>query len=443
MTALESSQTRQVVQNSHTTIQMVAVLELTRLAFAASSALWLQQTPQGVVVKCSTGQLLLLPNQVLVRETPSWCFPNVVSGLNPSALGQLGVWLGVPDLAASVIGLAVQQNSSAIWLLEAKHTEAANAMLEQAVRLLRTLDEPNRNSDKDFGRSIAQSIPTPICVTDQAGRIGYINPAFSTLLGFELAQVYLRPLSELVWGGALPSQANATQRFRIQQHSGQYIWVEMCSYPRFDQHHNVLGAVSTLREIGEEMHTQERLEKIETDLRRIQTHVAQGSGFQGRLETCDGVAGLLQMLVTNGSQGAVVLDDSMIFLERGRIVAIQHPKLEGIQAAQHLIRQQHGHFQFFPNVQTDHPTLSLDPMSLILHHAQTFDESQHRGGQDIHEIHLPNAAIAKAFLRGIGERQLQNIEPHLSGVILETPYLRMVIGQASLEDFADLPRVLQ
>jgi PAS domain S-box-containing protein len=432
-----------MVQTSHNAIQMVAVLELTRLAFAASSALWLQQTPHGLVVKCSTGQLALLPQQLLVRETPNWCFPSVVSGLNPSALGQLGVWLGVHDLAPSVIGLAVQQNTSAIWLLEAKHTEAAAAMLEQSVRLLRTLDEPHRSTDKDFGRSIAQSIPTPICVTDQTGRIGYINPAFTTLLGFELAEVYLRPLRELVWGDTLPTETNGVRRFRMQQQNGQYIWVEMCSYPRFDQHQHMLGAVSTLREIGEEMHTQERLEKIETDLRRIQTHVSQGSGFQGRLETCDGVAGLLQMLVTNGSQGAVVLDDSMMFLERGRIVAVQHPKLEGIQAAHHLIGQQRGHFQFFPNVQTDHPTLSLDPMSLILHYAQTTDETQHRSSQDIHEIHLPNAAIAKAFLRGIGERQLRGIEPHLSGVILQTPYLRMVIGQASVEDFTELSGAFQ
>ncbi len=333
-----------------------------------------------------------LQDNELIGSQETWVFQTQTSQAERQKLAVMAARLGV--LLKNAIGLKIEQSTHILWILNtaqdipeitlvlvAKHIQ----QILQITRELEQTKQQPQNQSKDFGRNIAQSLPIALIVTDLQDRIGFINPALTKVLGYTLEQIYMKTLQDIVQATdhkkleaaqqTINQGTSIIQRYRILHINGTPTWLEISRYPRFDTNQHVIGSVATLRDISEEMQTQERIERIEHDLRSIQTNLAQGSGFTGRLEDIEGVVGLLQMLASNGTDGAITLDDSIIFLEKGRIVAVEHPKLEGLAAAHALTKHQSGQFQFFPNVKTQRVSMSLDPVALALEHARQTDEA--------------------------------------------------------------------
>jgi PAS domain S-box-containing protein len=326
----------------------------------------------------------------VLGTSEAWAIEAQTSLATRPALALMSARLGI--MLQNAVGIRIEQSNLICWIFNASQAipeKTLNLIAEQIAQMIRVKKElehaQTQPQSKDFGRGIAQSLPIALLVMDLQDRIGFINPALTKMLGYHLETIYMKSLQSIIDPAdqpkllaaqhAIGSGQSIIQRYCATDMNSLPIWLEISRYPRFDTKQNVIGSVATLRDITEEMQTQERIERVENDLRSIQTNLQQGSGFTGRLEDIEGAVGLLQMLASNGTDGAITLDDSIIFLERGRIVAIQHPKLEGKEAAHAIVERRHGQFQFFPNVKTERPTMSLDPIVLALEYARQSDEA--------------------------------------------------------------------
>ena len=419
------------------------IVRLAAQTMHADSVLLLRCDAHGVVIIASSTPQFKLGSRISA-SVPAWFTPSTSSSLSKSAVEQLRTWLVLPQLG-NAVGISVPSNDAilALWVLEPRLNMVVepSETLEHFCELLvlhhqksipKSLAKPSK--EKDFGRSIAQSIPTPLLVTDLQGQVGYINPAFTRFFGYSLEDIYQKKLDDLLSMTIEPN--SSIRRCQLLRPDGENTWIEISSYPRLDSAGVLLGSVATLREISSEIQTQERLQQFETDLRSIENKLEIGSGFSGRLEDSDGMVGLLQMLITNGSSGAITLNDAIIFLDNKNIVAVQHPKLEGLAAAQAMVQRQRGIFQFFPGVKTDRPSMAIDATSLILEFARQFDEQMTvKPLEHIHEVQVQNAKVAKAFMRGIGSEHHFTATLENGLVVLQSSAVRIVVQDSQLGEF--------
>ncbi len=402
----------------------------------------------------SSHQLPLARGHFIAHPEP-WLRPKFSDHLETHNLIMLSAWLG--KAFENAVGIGIPNSTLAIWCFDtpeplSRHQQHSlqlaasqiKVMLEfnQETELLRAAQPQHQG--KDFGRGIAQSLPIALLVTDLQDRIGFINPALTHMLGYDLETIYMKTLQDIVLASdhqkletasvAISQSQTIVQPYRTAHSNGTPIWLEISRYPRFDSHQQVIGSVATLREISQEIQTQERLQSFEHDLRNIQKNLQQGSGFAGRLEDIEGAVGLLQMLASNGTDGAITLDDSIIFLEKGRIVATQHPKLADAEAAKAIIQRRRGQFQFFPNVKTERATISLDPIALALEFARQNDETRVQHQQE-NIIYLPNSKAAYAFMNGISHPDQFMTSVENNQVILRGKGIKIVVQNTSLEEF--------
>ncbi len=395
----------------------------------------------------------------IIPHAETWLLPERMSLIRSHMLPTFATWIN--KYLESAVGMRIGSSNTAVWLLNAAqpNLETTHQGLQLAGSHLQTLLETTQelrqlrlvqrqSRDKDFASGIAQSIPTALLVTDLQNRIGFINPALTQLLGYGLQDIYLRNLTDFVdatdhhlleqSNQAIQAGENAVHSLQLKHANQHWVWLEIHRYPRLDSQKQVIGSVATLRDISQEMQTQERILSIEHDLKSIQSNLKQGSGFVGRLEDIEGAVGLLQMLASNGTDGAIALDDSIIFLEKGRIVATQHPRLEGIEAARAITQRRRGQFQFFPGVKTERASMSLDPVALALEYAKQFDESERTEGAYQTSVTLANSKAAWAFMHGISHPEKFQAIKVGRDVHLVSQRMKIIVLETAASEFKDL-----
>ncbi len=210
--------------------------------------------------------------------------------------------------------------------------------------------------------------------------------------------------------------------------------------PRVSANGTIFGAIGSVRDVTEEILSKAKVLELEHQLGAIEEKFEQGAGFYGRLETVGGAVGLMQMLAVSQVGGAINLDDSVLFFEHGRIVAVNHPKLKGSKAIKAMIQRRTGQFQFRPNVMPSIRDLNLDLTKLVLEHQTEKDKSEHQQLNPTlevnveHHITLPNGKAAKAFIEGTGGRDVYQINTENNLVVLRGNNMKIKVLNATLRD---------
>lgn len=133
-------------------------------------------------------------------------------------------------------------------------------------------DSPTGLSCRDgaFHSSWLEQRPDPLFVTDTAGTISYVNPAFEALTGFSRGEAVGRKPSILksgrqdgefyrgLWRNLLDGQAFRGV-FVNRRREGALFHSENSIWPVFDEHRRVVGFVCEMRDISERVLEREKL----------------------------------------------------------------------------------------------------------------------------------------------------------------------------------------
>ncbi len=276
--------------------------------------------------------------------------------------------------------------------------------------------------------------------------IEFVNPQIEQMLGLSAEQLigtnilkYVHPddmyLSENGIRHITAGQ-ELTYRQRLIRSDGSIRTIIYFAKPRYSKHGRVFGSIGSLRDITAELESQAKVLQLEIELGQMRKKLEVGTGFSGRLETIGGMVGLMQMIAVSPVSGAILLDDSTLFFEHGRIVAVKHPELQGILAVQILVQRQHGQFQFVPEFRSANTDLNLDPTQISLEFLKQQDEHQAAAPKNNkHAVHLPSSQAAKAFISGVGG--IEHFQVTLEGnqVVLRGRGMKIVIHNAKTTDF--------
>jgi PAS domain S-box-containing protein len=108
------------------------------------------------------------------------------------------------------------------------------------------------------------------------------------------------------------------------------------------------------------------LEDLEANLGRLRNLMASQSGLRGRLEDTGGAGGLVQMLSLVRPTGLLRIDQIELWLRSGRVVHVNHPRLQGRSAVLEAFSVQRGAFVFDANATEVKATINLDPAKLVI-----------------------------------------------------------------------------
>ncbi len=352
------------------------------------------------------------------------------------------------DSLGRVIGtVATVRDVSQEMALERATLEARRAINK---KLTETLVETKRSLEREqvFALEIMESLQDGFALLDKSGLFEYVNAAFAQMCGFSSAalvgfdaRVFVHPedmpLIVQTLTAIQPHQVLSFQH-RVVRADQTIIHVKAHCSLRLDAHGDIVGALLCSRDISQKLADESRMLALEGELSQIQNKLEAGSGFSGRLETIGGAVGLMQMLAASPVSGAVQLDDSILFLEHGRIVEVVHPKLLGKTAVEAVIQRRIGQFQFIPEVRPANMVLNLDPIQLALAHLAKQDEATAPPkSSSEHQISLPNSKAANAFMQGVGGQQHFRVSLEESLVILRGRNLKIVVLEAKLTDFSE------
>ncbi len=322
-------------------------------------------------------------------------------------------------------------------------------------KMTETLVETKRSLEREqvFALEIMESLQDGFALLNTEGLFEYVNPAFAQICGFSPialvgfdARVFVHPEDmKSVLENLAQIKPNQVLSFghRIIRPDQTIVHVKAHCSLRLDAQGEILGALLCSRDITQKLADETRMLHLESELSQIEEKLQANAGFSGRLETIGGAVGLMQMLAVSPVSGAVQLDDSILFLEHGRIVAVVHPKLTGREAAEAVVQRQIGQFQFIPHVRPANMVLNLDPTQLALAYLAKQDEAG--APQKIsseHQISLPNSKAANAFMQGVGGQEHFRVSLEQNRVILRGRNLKIVVLEANLADFSEHPSPL-
>jgi PAS domain S-box-containing protein len=350
------------------------------------------------------------------------------------------------DAAGMVLGaVAVVRDISDELALEQAALGARRAINK---KLTDTLLETRRRLEfeKNSAHEILEVLQEGFALIGLDGRFEYVNPAFAQICGMNPQAMLGLEAERFVYPEDLQiitKELNLLQpkqlfnyRHRVRQSTGEVVVVQARANLRFDTKQQVSGILLMARDISHELESLAKVEKLEQELERIGSNFQTGTGFLGRLETIGGAIGLMQMFSVAPINGAIQLDDSILFFDQGKIVAIVHPKLQGEEAVRAVVQRQRGQFQFIPDVRPERQSLSLDPTKIALELLTKHDESQAPNPKPtMQRVVLPNSKAAQAFMQGVGGRVHFQVTPEGSQVILTGRGFQIVVLEGKLEDF--------
>jgi PAS domain S-box-containing protein len=273
--------------------------------------------------------------------------------------------------------------------------------------------------------------------------IEFVNRQFETIIGALSENLIGRNIYDFIHPDDFYLSHQATQTIaegkssrykqRIIRPSGQERTVVINASPRRSASGRIFGLVCSIRDLAEELESQAKVAKLEQQIENAQQKLEHGQGFAGRLEDVGGTVGLLQMVAASPVNGAIWFDDAQLFLLGGRVVAVVHPSLLGIEAVAKLVQRQHGPFQFIANLRPEKTMFNLDPVKLALEFLTKQDELTAPTQQ--HVVTVPNSLAAKAFIGGVGGIQHFRVSLEQNQVVLHGRGLKVIVLEAQVSEF--------
>jgi PAS domain S-box-containing protein len=300
--------------------------------------------------------------------------------------------------------------------------------------------------EKNSAHEILEILQDGFALVGLDGKFEYVNPAFAqicdmhpqAMIGLE-AQAFVHPEDLPKTNQVLQTlkpKSVVKYQYRVRQGTGKIVVVQARANLRHNAHHEVGGLLLTARDISSELASLAKVEQLEQELTRIGNNFQAGTGFLGRLETIGGAIGMMQMFSATPINGAIQLDDSMLFFRQGKIISIVHPKLNGEEAVRAVMQRQRGQFQFIPEVRPEHPNLNLDPTKIALELLTKHDEAHApRPTASVQHVVLPNSKAAHAFMQGIGGRGQFQVTLENDQVVLAGRGFQIVVLDGKPEDF--------
>ena len=305
--------------------------------------------------------------------------------------------------------------------------------------------------------------PNAVLLTDAdmgvgGTRILYANAGFETLCGY--------PLGELIGRTPRMLQGADTDRAMLErlrttlQHGGVFV-AETTNYRRDKTPYRVRWQILPLRDARSEIthfiSIQQDVTTHSGDFVTLLTEIVRVTDFlagrkagslRGSLELLGGAGMLMQLLSINAQSGMLTLgNDLRLQLEAGRIVAVEHPHLIGLEAVLDVLRQTSGDYGFVA------AALSKPAAPLELRLSEVLLEASKRGAstRPLTEpvfpsrpeleglVVLPHVAAAVTFAQSMGvehfSASLENV-PHQSApcVVLRGRGFRVMALQGRLAD---------
>jgi PAS domain S-box-containing protein len=191
-----------------------------------------------------------------------------------------------PTPILTITGL--NDSASVDWAFEAGATDYITkpihtpVLLQRVRRLLeaRAAEKALREREQQY-RSVVDSVQEAIFQTNAAGEWSFLNPAWTALTGYAIAEslgtpcldyVYPqdRPLHQELWHSLLQGNCNACQHeVRYSTKDGQCRWMAIHASPIFDADGSAIGLSGTLQDITKRIHA----EALEKEKVRLETEI--------------------------------------------------------------------------------------------------------------------------------------------------------------------------
>jgi PAS domain S-box-containing protein len=191
-----------------------------------------------------------------------------------------------PTPILTITGL--NDSASVDWAFEAGATDYVTkpihtpVLLQRVRRLLEAsaAEKALREREQQY-RSVVDSVKEVIFQTNAAGEWSFLNPAWTALTGYTLAESlgtgfldYVHPsdrsLLQELWHSLLQGDCNACQHeVRYLTKDGQCRWVAIHAYPIFNADGKAIGLSGTLQDITKRMHA----EALEKEKVRLETEI--------------------------------------------------------------------------------------------------------------------------------------------------------------------------
>lgn len=218
---------------------------------------------------------LLVPRAAV--EAPMWRALALI-GLGGAAIVGLGVWTAlamgrrmgreVEMLAASAADGRARPDAETPHVRIAE-VEAVRAALDRAGAAL-------RSSEAQF-RTLAETVPDLLFVTDRRGAVTYVNPAFASYAGLPAGRLLDDGWQALLaeeerapvlaqWTRSLRAQTPHMAEFRLRRHDGAWRSFLCRAVPQRDERGKVAGWVGTCTDI---QHVRDSRERLQVLLREV------------------------------------------------------------------------------------------------------------------------------------------------------------------------------
>lgn len=168
----------------------------------------------------------------------------------------------------------IRKDGSRWWALFAATRIAADEGVEFIIDITKSklAEEKLRESEERF-RTIADSSPVMIWVTDDAGRIEFVNRSYLDFFGITRARAAQLEWSEIVhsddreylkaFSAALRDRQPLHARARVKRHDHQWRWIESRGNPRLGPAGEVTGYVGSSADITELIKSQEAMREAD------------------------------------------------------------------------------------------------------------------------------------------------------------------------------------
>ena len=340
---------------------------------------------------------------------------------NPSALRAMRRALDGETFTSVVEWDALVLECSFSPLLEGGRMVGATAV---------AMDITDRKRDAEslhLMRASIAGVSEPVLITDAdldapGPRIVYANPAFCEMTGYAPHELLGRT-PRMLQGPA--SDGNTLERLRVALRNGESFTGSTINYrkdgssyevewriqPVRDTQGRITHYSSTQRNVTERNRIAKALRELafftdgnsdagtfenpvnlthydlplplmelESSLNRIRQVAESQPGMHGRLEEVSGAGGLVQMLSLVHPTGLLRIEGVNVWLRGGRVVHIEHPMLEGVDAVLEAFSTERGKFVFEPNQQAPARTLDLDAATVVIEAAMRQAEADARIG---------------------------------------------------------------
>jgi len=173
------------------------------------------------------------------------------------------------------------------WLTSSTHNYINDSgEIEGFITLLRDVNDQKKTelklekTEKKYEK-IIKNIKDAIIITDFSGKFIYASPQFYDIIGKDKAttkkinSLEIHPddreylLKNFTFAANQKSvQIDSTLEYRIQHEKGHYVWISSTTKDYYDENDNIIGFISTLRDITQEKEAEEKLKRSEIELKK-------------------------------------------------------------------------------------------------------------------------------------------------------------------------------